>query len=259
MAGADDAVSLVELVDERRHLLDVAFWMLGSGREAERVIDEAYRQWFGLPEAERTRIGEPRSWLCRVVGGACLSRLASPGRCGAGADEFGGVPGDSSSPGRCGAGADEVGGVPEDSSSPADRARRSLRARRGRPTSVEEHDAVVRAVREACAREDEEVLASLLAADAAAFFDGGGKVRALVGPVEGRVPVARSLLTLLARHPRTTLATHAVNGRTGLVVRYGRQVAAVISLDVAGPHVVQVWITLNPDKLRTWNHTVRAR
>ncbi|MFC8241667.1 sigma-70 family RNA polymerase sigma factor family protein [Streptomyces chartreusis] len=236
MAGADDAVSLVELVDERRHLLDVASWMLGSGREAERVTDEAYRQWFGLPEAERTRIGEPRSWLCRVVGGACLSRLASPGQCGAGADE--------------------VGGVPLESSSPADRARRSLGVRRGRPTSVEEHDAVVRAVREACAREDEEVLASLLAADAAAFFDGGGKVRALVRPVEGRVPVARSLLTLLARHPRTTLATHAVNGRTGLVVHYGRQVAAVISLDVVGPHVAQVWITLNPDKLRTWNHTV---
>ncbi|GGW97176.1 sigma factor [Streptomyces chartreusis] len=236
MAGADDAVSLVELVDERRHLLDVAFWMLGSGREAERVIDEAYRRWFGLPDAERTRISEPRSWLCRVVGGACLSRLASPGQCGTGADE--------------------VGGALVDSSSPADRARRSLRDRRGRPTSVEEHDAVVRAVREACAREDEEVLASLLAADTAAFFDGGGKVRALIRPVEGRGSVARSLLTLLARHPRTTLDTHAVNGRTGLVVRYGRQVAAVISLDVVGPHVVQVWVTLNPDKLRTWNHPV---
>ncbi|MEU1257132.1 RNA polymerase subunit sigma [Streptomyces chartreusis] len=233
MAGADDAVSLVELVDERRHLLDVALWMLGSGREAERVIDEAYRQWFGLPEAERTRILEPRSWLCRAVGGACLSRLASPGQCGAGADA--------------------VGGVLVDSSSPADRARRSLR---GRPTSMEEHDAVVRAVREACAREDERQLASLLTADTAAFFDGGGKVRALVRPVEGKMPVARSLLTLLARHPRTALDTHAVNGRTGLVVRYGRQVAAVISLDVVGPHVVQVWVTLNPDKLRTWNHTV---
>ncbi|MCZ4606948.1 RNA polymerase subunit sigma [Streptomyces sp. Lzd4kr] len=233
MAGADDAVSLVELVDERRHLLDVAFWMLGSGREAERVIDEAYRQWFGLPEAERTRILEPRSWLCRVVGGACLSRLASPGQCGAGATA--------------------VGGVLVDSSSPAVRARRSLR---GRPTSMEEHDTVVRAVREACAREDERQLTSLLTADTAAFFDGGGKVRALVRPVEGRMPVARSLLTLLARHPRTTLDTHAVNGRTGLVVRYGRQVAAVISLDVVGSHVVQVWVTLNPDKLRTWNHTV---
>ncbi|WP_367666957.1 hypothetical protein [Streptomyces sp. DG2A-72] len=36
------------------------------------------------------------------------------------------------------------------------------------------------------------------------------------------------------------------------MVRYDHQVA-VISLDIAGPHVVQVWITLNPDKLRTWN------
>ncbi|MFC5212522.1 hypothetical protein [Streptomyces coerulescens] len=134
-----------------------------------------------------------------------------------------------------------------------------LRARRGRPTSVGEHDAVVRAVRQACVREDERALASLLAADAAAFFDGGGKVRAPVRPVEGDVPVARSLLTLLARHPRTTLDTHAVNGRTGLVLRYGRQVAAVISLDVVGRHVVHVWVTLNPDKLRTWNHTVRSR
>ncbi|WP_435209063.1 RNA polymerase subunit sigma [Streptomyces sp. bgisy034] len=239
MAGADDAVSLAELVDERRHLLAVACWLLGSGREAERVIDEAYRQWFGLPEAERNRIEEPRVWLCRAVGGACLSRPASPGQRGASADE--------------------VGGVLPDPSSPADGARRSLRARRGRPTSAEEHDTVVRAVREACACEDERRLASLLAADAAAFFDGGGKVRTLVRPVEGDVPVARSLLTLLARQPRTTLATHAVNGRTGLVVRYDRQVAAVISLDVVGPHVVHVWVTLNPDKLRTWNHTVRSR
>lgn len=68
MAGADDAVSLVELLDERRHLVDVAFWMLGREREAERVIDEAYRQWFGLSDAERARIVDPRSWLARVVG-----------------------------------------------------------------------------------------------------------------------------------------------------------------------------------------------
>ncbi|MFG3142832.1 RNA polymerase subunit sigma, partial [Streptomyces sp. NPDC048211] len=63
----------------------------------------------------------------------------------------------------------------------------------------------------------------------------------------------RSLLTLLARHPRTTLRTHSVNGRTGLVVRYDEQVVAVISLDIAGHLVVQVWVILNPDKLRSWN------
>jgi RNA polymerase sigma-70 factor (ECF subfamily) len=52
---------------------------------------------------------------------------------------------------------------------------------------------------------------------------------------------------------------HPVNGRTGLVVRYDRQVAGVISLDVAGSRVVQVWVTLNPDKLRSWNRSGAAR
>jgi hypothetical protein len=74
-----------------------------------------------------------------------------------------------------------------------------------------------------------------LAPEVSAFFDGGGKIRALVRPVHGSRQVARSLLTLLARHPATTLDSHSVNGRTGRVVRYDRQVTAVIGLDVAGP------------------------
>ncbi|MFE7927379.1 hypothetical protein ACFU6S_01345 [Streptomyces sp. NPDC057456] len=44
----------------------------------------------------------------------------------------------------------------------------------------------------------------------------------------------------LAHRPRTPLATHSVYGRTGLVARYGRQVAAVIGLDVANDRVAQV-------------------
>jgi RNA polymerase sigma-70 factor (ECF subfamily) len=105
----------------------------------------------------------------------------------------------------------------------------------------------------ACVSGDGELLTSLLCADATAFFDGGGKVRALTGPVHGCRPVADSLLTLLARSPHTTLTTHSVNGRTGLVASYGRRVAAVISLDVSDDRVAQVWVTLNPDKLRSWN------
>lgn len=284
MASADDAVPIAELLEERRHLLDVAYWMLGSGREAEGVVDEAYRRWFELPEAERARMTAPRSWLAKAAGGICLSRLALPGRdraraaqAGTGGEVPRGLPAeeistvlldalDSLSPAERAAFvlgdvfgmsptavADIVRRTEPQCGELADRARRSLRARRARPTPTERHDEVARAVRQACVTEDEALLASLLAADATAFFDGGGKVRALIRPVHGDIRVARSLLTLLARHPRTTLDTHPVNGRTGLVVRYGRQVAAVVSLDVAGPHVVQVWVTLNPDKLRVWN------
>ncbi|MGP4052923.1 hypothetical protein [Streptomyces sp. 2A115] len=133
--------------------------------------------------------------------------------------------------------------------------------RRSRPTTPEEHDGVARAVRQACLSEDAELLASLLCPDATAFFDGGGTVRALIRPVHGGRQVAQSLLTLMARHPRTTLTAQSVNGRTGLVVRYGRQVAAVISLDIADHQgtdiadhqVTQVWVILNPDTLRSWN------
>ncbi|KUO06570.1 RNA polymerase subunit sigma [Streptomyces caeruleatus] len=287
MASANDAVPIAELLDERRHLLDVAYWMLGSGRAAEGVVDETYRRWFELPEAERARTTAPRSWLAKAAGGICLSRLTPPGRARARAvrtEPGGAVPQgmraeeistvlldaldarDSPAPAeRAAFVLDDVFGMAPHAVAdivrrteprcvePADRARRSLRARRARPTPAERHDEVVRAVRQACVTEDEALLASLLAADATAFFDGGGKVRALIEPVRGDIEVARSLLTLLARRPRTTVDTHPVNGRTGLVVRYGRQVAAVVGLDVAGPRVVQVWVTLNPDKLRTWN------
>ncbi|WP_372346392.1 hypothetical protein [Streptomyces sp. KL116D] len=45
---------LTELLDERRHLVEVARWMLGSRVTAERVTDEAYR---GVVRAVRTASG----------------------------------------------------------------------------------------------------------------------------------------------------------------------------------------------------------
>ncbi|MGW1713481.1 RNA polymerase subunit sigma [Streptomyces sp. NPDC002156] len=285
-----DAVPIAELLDERRYLLDVAYWMLGSPGAAESVVDETYRQWYALSDAEHGRITAPRSWLAKTAGGICLGRLSLPDRGTATeaqtdapraqADEegleeevgqvllhaldllspaeraafvlndvFGLAPG---------AIADVVGRPEPECAELADRARHSLRQRRSRPTTPAEQDALARAVRQACVSEDAERLASLLSADATAFFDGGGKVRALTRPVHGDRPVADSLLTLLAHRPRTTVTTHPVNGTTGLVVRYDRQVAAVISLDIADHHVAQVWVVLNPDKLRSWNRPTGA-
>ena len=285
-----DSMPIAELLDERRHLLDVAYWMLGSGSEAESVVDEAYRRWYELSEAARKQITAPRSWLAKTAGGVCLGQLALPERaddanCAAGAAD--GPPAaelpaatlereevsrvllnalDSLSPAERAAFvlndvfgmtsdtvADIVGRTEPECAELADRARHSLRAQRSRPTTPEQHDALARAVEQACTNEDAALLASLLCPDATAFFDGGGKVRALVRPVHGSQQVAHSLLTLLARRPRTTLSTQSVNGRTGLVVRYDHQVAAVISLDIADHQVAQIWVVLNPDKLRSWN------
>ncbi|MFD7281942.1 RNA polymerase subunit sigma [Streptomyces sp. NPDC059862] len=289
MDRGDDAVPISELLDERRHLLDVAYWMLGNSVEAESVIDATYRRWYALSDPARARITTPRSWLAKVAGSICLARLALPDRnpTRTGQDHptrtpppAAETPGtleqqisgvlldalDALSPAERaafvlndvfgmapGAVADIVRQSEPECAELADRARRSLRARRARPTPPQQHDALARALHQACTTQDEALLASLLAPDATAFFDGGGKVRALVKPVHGNTHVARSLLTLLTRHPRTALDTHSVNGRTGLLVRYDHQVVAIISLDIAGPHIVQVWIILNPDKLRAWN------
>ena len=48
-----DAVPIAELLEERRYLLDVARWMLGSGSEAESAVDETYQRWYELTEAAR--------------------------------------------------------------------------------------------------------------------------------------------------------------------------------------------------------------
>ncbi|MFS4091034.1 sigma factor-like helix-turn-helix DNA-binding protein [Streptomyces sp. AF1A] len=283
-----DAVPIADLVDERRYLLDLAQWMLGGAEAAESVVDETYRRWYGLPDAERRRIAPVRSWLARTAGAICLGRLASPGPDAAAPSVDPGTPPDAAEPARTtlvqevrlvllnaldslspaeraafvlndvfgmpsDAVADMVGRPQPECAELADRARRSLRRQRSLPTTPQEHDALARAVLQACVDEDTEQLTELLAADATAFFDGGGKVRALTRPVHGDRQVAHSLLTLLSGRPRTSLANHPVNGRTGLVARYDRQVAAVIGLDIRDHRVSQVWIILNPYKLHLWN------
>ncbi|MFD3312463.1 RNA polymerase subunit sigma [Streptomyces sp. NPDC058694] len=241
MNDAGDSVSIADLLDERRHLLGIAHRMLGGGCGAEDVIAETYRRWYELSGAARARITTPRAWLGEVVSSLCST-------CPAVHEQHRAL-----AVGENGGEADIAGRAEPEYVEPADRALHSLRAMRSRPATPQQHDAVVRTVQQACATEDMPLLTSLLAPDVMAFFDGGGKVRAPTGPVHGNRQVARSLLTLVARPPRITLHTHPVNGRTGIVVRYDHQVAAVISLDIAGHHVVQVWVTLNPDKLRSWN------
>ncbi|MDI9829737.1 RNA polymerase subunit sigma [Streptomyces sp. KAU_LT] len=283
MAGADDTAPLAELLDERQHLIDVAGWMLGPGAAAEEAVTDTYRRWYGLSDDERTGISDPRMWLTRNMGTICLARLSAPARPLPGQDDVDAAPEpgqdlpetisdvllhalDTLTPSERAAFvlndvfampprtvADVVGRTPRECAELTDRARRSLRAARARPTPAHQHDRIVRAVRDACALDDTRHLVSLLSRDAIAFFDGGGKIRALTRPLHGAQQVARALLTLLVPGSRTPLHLTAVNGRTAIVVRHHEQVAAVISFDITDQRVTHVWAVLNPDKLRGWN------
>ncbi|MFJ6392599.1 RNA polymerase subunit sigma [Streptomyces sp. NPDC091972] len=232
------AVPLAESLDERRHLLDVACRALGSRVAAERVVDEAYRRWYHLTDPERLRMPSPRVWLTQVVDEACLTGPA-PVRPGVEEREI-----------------RALRALCDQDAEPVERARRSLGARRARPVSARREHEITVAVQQACSEHDGPRLRSLLAPDATAFFDSGGKIRALTRPVRGDEQVAGSLLVLLAGQRRVTLRTGSVNGRTGLVARCDDRVAAVLTLDIADSLVVQVWAVLNPDKLRSWNRSL---
>jgi RNA polymerase sigma-70 factor, ECF subfamily len=281
MGHTGDTVPIADLLDERRHLLDVASWMLGTGLEAEDAVTHAYQRWYGLTDAQRTNIAEPRTWLTRTTGTICLARLplqtGSSTVAGEAATEIDRALTEEISDVLLGAlntlspaeravfVLDDVFAVPpqtvtvvgqsaDASAELADYARHSLRVPRVRATTPpQQHDRIVHAVRGACATLDAARLDSLLALDVSAFFDGGGKVRALPRPVHGSRHVGGALLTLLAPRPHITLHLRPANGRTAIVVRHRDQVAAVISFGIARHLVTRVWAVLNPDKLRSWN------
>jgi RNA polymerase sigma-70 factor (ECF subfamily) len=107
---------------------------------------------------------------------------------------------------------------------------------------------------------DSEGLLDLLAADVAAYGDGGGKAPAFPKPVFGRDNVARLLLGLRDRAPELgirTLRPAEINGQPGAVFfdPEGRPVV-VVSLDIAEDQILAVRAVSNPDKLNHIRHAI---
>ncbi|MDB5306127.1 MAG: polymerase subunit sigma [Gemmataceae bacterium] len=90
----------------------------------------------------------------------------------------------------------------------------------------------------------------LLAADAVAYSDGGGKVPAALAPIRGADKVARLFLGLAKRAPAGVEVRPArVNGQPGWVTLFRGQVFNVTTLDVVDGRVASVFVVRNPDKL----------
>ncbi|SDE08712.1 RNA polymerase sigma factor SigJ [Auraticoccus monumenti] len=69
-----------EVLGERRHLVSLAFRMLGTVAEAEDAVQETYIRWYRMSEDERGAIEVPRAWLTRAASRVCLNVLASARR-----------------------------------------------------------------------------------------------------------------------------------------------------------------------------------
>jgi RNA polymerase sigma factor (sigma-70 family) len=66
-----------DVLGERRHLMSLAFRMLGTFAEAEDAVQETYARWYRMSQSERDAIEIPRAWLTRVASRVCLDVLDS--------------------------------------------------------------------------------------------------------------------------------------------------------------------------------------
>ena len=62
---------------ERRHLINLAYRLLGSLTEAEDVVQETYARWYAMSGPQRAAIESPGAWLTTVASRVCLNLLGS--------------------------------------------------------------------------------------------------------------------------------------------------------------------------------------
>jgi RNA polymerase sigma-70 factor (ECF subfamily) len=96
-----------------------------------------------------------------------------------------------------------------------------------------------------------EELLAMLAEDVTVYSDGGGRVRAAGRPICTADHVSRFLIGIWPRLPDDTewRATH-VNGRCGALLRSQGEIYGAFAFDVFGEQMLNVYIILNPEKLR---------
>ncbi|MEV7361990.1 RNA polymerase sigma factor SigJ [Streptomyces sp. NPDC003328] len=134
-------------------------------------------------------------------------------------------------------------------------ARRSITSARRNEADLQEYRQLVREFKRACRTGELDSLIRLLDPQVTARADGGGHVRAAPRPIHGSDKAARYLIGVCRREPTLTVALMTVENaghRPALVCRVDGVVTAVVSLQVVGSRITDVWIIRNPDKLTSW-------
>ncbi|QII06437.1 sigma-70 family RNA polymerase sigma factor [Rhodococcoides fascians A25f] len=135
----------------------------------------------------------------------------------------------------------------------ASTARKHVRKRHAGESDPVEHDRLVRAFAAASGSGSIAALTAVLAPEVSLVSDGGGKISAARNQVLGSDRVARFIRGITAKSTELDGSIEPVNGASGIVFRRDDTVFAVVGFRIAGGVVANVWIVLNPDKLRHWD------
>ncbi|MER7826399.1 RNA polymerase sigma factor SigJ [Streptomyces sp. NPDC096097] len=75
--GGRSDPGLTAIVEERGHLTNLAYRLLGSLAEAEDAVQETYARWYAMPRQKQEAVESPGAWLTTVAGRICLDLLGS--------------------------------------------------------------------------------------------------------------------------------------------------------------------------------------
>ena len=145
-----------------------------------------------------------------------------------------------------------VGRTPAACRQLASSARRRIRASQAPAAPTAQQAGIVADFKRAWEAKDIGALIGLLDSDATAAGDGGGRVRAVLRPIEGAEQIARFFAGRAETAASLTILERTVNGQPGLVAQLDGATAAVYAFDVADGKIKHIWAVLNPDKLRPW-------
>jgi RNA polymerase sigma-70 factor (ECF subfamily) len=96
-----------------------------------------------------------------------------------------------------------------------------------------------------------EGLLSLLARDVVLYTDGGGKASAVPNPIHGAERVARFFIGAREKLLPSNLVQRfaQVNGQLGVVAYHEGRVFGVLTMDISGERIRNIYIVRNPEKL----------
>ncbi|MFJ6070947.1 RNA polymerase sigma-70 factor [Streptomyces sp. NPDC093065] len=289
MRSGDDVDALEKATEDfvasRPRLFGIAYRVLGSTVEAEDILQEAWMRW---QKADRSRVVEPAAFLATMttrlaINTAQSARVRRETYVGPWLPE----PVDTSADPQMGAERAEAvelavlhlleklnpveraayvlreafdypyGQIAEiletsqaNTRQLVSRARKHLAAERGERVSRSAHQRLLEVFLAAARTGDLRALEDVLAQDVVSYSDGGGVRGASKIPVFGRTRVARYLVAFAPRFwPQAQVRWVEANGRPAVLVHFGEDPVALLSVDVSAEGIDRIMWVMNPAKL----------
>lgn len=142
------------------------------------------------------------------------------------------------------------------------RARERVKADRPRFTaSKEAHRDLLMRFAKASSSSDPQEMMALLAPDAIAYTDGGGRAAAALNPIYGPDKIARFITGLGRKFYANVLLDSSmteINGQPALVIRDGKELLGVFTIETDGEKITTLYGLRNPDKLARFMRAFEA-